>query len=107
VNAQGPDAPEDLPAGIGVSANLVISLRAGMARGAQTVGITVEHPDGSRKPAPEMSVNFAPGPHGGVNIVSPLGFEVTSAGLHWIDVFVNSRLMTRVPLVVQYAFRRQ
>lgn len=105
VQGQGPDAPTVLPGGV-VRTNLVIILRAGEARGAQTVRIALEYPDGSSKSPHEMSVNFAPGPHGGVNIVSPLAFEVASAGLYWADVSINDRLVTRVPLMVQYEFRR-
>jgi hypothetical protein len=70
------------------------------------VEIALEHPDGTRKQSPQRSVNFTPGEHGGVNIVSPIALEVTSAGLYWADIRINGRLVTRVPLDVQYQFTR-
>jgi hypothetical protein len=105
IQAAGPEAPDELPGGL-ANATMVLSLRAGKALGAQTVGISLERPDGTTKSGGEMSVNFSPGQHGGINLILPLQIEVASAGLYWANVFVNKRLMTRVPLQINYSFTR-
>lgn len=106
VNAHGPNVPDDIPPGI-VRTNLVVMLKAGKARGAQRFRVDMELPDGSRKKGPEQTVHFTPGESGGVSIFAPLAIEIVSAGLYWTDVFINDRLMSRVPLEIRYSFTRQ
>lgn len=105
VHAKGPDAPDDMPPGV-VEATLVVLLRAGRAKGGQTVQINLERPDGSRDDGPEIQVHFPGGEGSGHNLISTMRFEARSQGLYWADVVVNKRLMTRVPLQVKYGFLR-
>jgi hypothetical protein len=105
VEATGPEAPDELPPGI-LQTNLVVGLKAGQARGRQTIQIVIEEPDGTRKPSPERAINFSGGDNSGVNMIIPVAIPVTKAGLYWFDVEVNERLVTRVPLLVDYTFTR-
>jgi hypothetical protein len=105
VQAEGPEAPNELPTGV-IQPKLVVVLRAGQALGSQTVGIVVEKPDGSRSKPTEVSVNFPGGPGSGARLVVDMQIEIESAGLYWADILVNDRLTTRVPLEVRYGFRR-
>lgn len=106
VQAEGPEAPDALPPGQVIQVTLLLVLKAGEARGNQTVQVILEQPDGSRREGPELSVNFAPGPAGGANLIVPMAIEVESAGLYWADVEVNTRLIARTPLQVNYGFTR-
>lgn len=106
LKTEGPDAPDEMPAGIVIQTTLLIILRAGQARGSQTVQISIEAPDGSRTDGPEVAVNFGGGPEGGINMVLPMQLAISIAGLYWADVKVNKRLVTRVPLDVTYGFTR-
>lgn len=106
VQASGPDAPEELPPGGEIQVTLVLMLKAGEAKGMQTVQIVLEHPDTTRHEAPVLSVSFTQGQHSGANLIMPMTIQTTSAGLYWADVLVNGRLVTRVPLLVNYGFMR-
>ncbi|MCA1709719.1 MAG: hypothetical protein LC808_43165 [Actinobacteria bacterium] len=102
VSVSGADASDDLPPGAAIQTTLVVGLKAGEARGKQTVQIVVEHPDTSRHPGPEMPVHFTQGPATGANLVLTSTIVLSTAGLYWADVLVNERLVTRAPLEVRY-----
>lgn len=106
VEANGPDAPDDLPPGAVVQATLVVMLKRGRARGGQAITVELEHPDASRKKGPETSINFIGGEGSGANLVIPMQIQLSSAGLYWADIFVNKRLAARAPLEVTYRFTR-
>lgn len=98
----GEGVPDELPPGAGFNSTFAVGLKAGEARGRQTVQIIVEHPDGSRHPGPELQVHFSQGPTSGANVVLKLGLILSTTGLYWTNVLVNGRLVTRVPLDVRY-----
>jgi hypothetical protein len=102
----GPDVPDALPEGTTVQTTLVLLLKAGQAAGPQAIKFVVESPDGTRKDSPERSFMFSPGPAGGLSLIVPMAIALSSAGLYWVHVFVNNRVVTRVPLTVNYTFTR-
>ncbi len=106
VQAQGGAAPDDLPAGSTIQSTLLVMLKAGDARGPQTIQVVVEDPVGTRRESPEQSVIFSPGPAGGVSVIIPMAIQLSSAGLYWADILINHRLVSRVPLGVNYTFTR-
>ncbi len=102
VSASGKGASDELPPGGTLNTTLAIGLKSGQARGKQSVRVTVEHPDGTRHPGPELPVHFTQGPNSGANLVLKIGLTLSSTGLYWADVLVNGRVVTRVPLEVRY-----
>lgn len=106
LEAVGPGSPNDVPPGF-LRATLFISLRAGQARGRQTLEIALERPDASRVSSGEKSFNFPPGEAGGQNFILPMHIQVEMSGLYWANVYLNARLVTKVPLTVNYNFTRQ
>ncbi len=102
VSAHGEGASEDLPPGGSLNMTLVIGLKPGQARGKQTVQVTIEHPDGSLHPGPDVPVHFTQGPTMGANLVLKMAVTLSTTGVYWADVRVNGRLVTRVPLEVRY-----
>lgn len=105
VNAEGPEAPDEMPETV-VQATLVVILRAGRAQGSVRLRIDVERPDGSRLPGPEKAMSFPAGEAGGISITSMMHIQLVSAGLYWTDIYLNDHLMTRVPLEIVYEFTR-
>ena len=106
IEASGPEAPDELPEGGVVATKLVLMLKAGEARGSQRLQVVLEDPDTTRHEGPETAVNFPGGPGSGFNMVLPMRFVISSAGLYWANVYVNKRLMARVPLEIVYSFTR-
>jgi hypothetical protein len=54
VQALGDVAPEDLPAGSTIQSTLLVMLKAGDARGPQTIQVVIEDPAGGRREGPEQ-----------------------------------------------------
>ena len=102
VSAQGEDAPSDIPPGTVLNLNVVVGIKAGNAKGRQQVQVTFEHPDGTRKPGPQVPVHFSGAPNAGQNIHLQVALALTDAGLYIADVTVNDRVVTRMPLDVRY-----
>ena len=71
-----------------------------------SVEVIVEQPDGAKRPGPEVAINFGPGEVGGANLIMPMAISVETAGVYWTDILVNKRLVSRVPLQVNYGFMR-
>jgi hypothetical protein len=96
----GPDAPEQMPP-FTINAWLVITLKAGAARGRNSVRLVPEAPSGLTLPSAQMPVLFESEDRG-VNLVFQLNFQAEMEGLYWFDVFIEDRRLTRVPLRVVY-----
>lgn len=109
--AVGPDAPEHMPPFIAQNLSMVVAIKADQARGRYGVRIRPEAPGGIQLPHVEQAVTLSPGP-GGMNLVMPMTFPVSEEGVYWFDVSLTAptgqpdRLLTRVPLQVQYSPQR-
>jgi hypothetical protein len=99
VNA-GQDAPPELPE-ISIQFRVAVMLKAGEARGRHRVELVVELPSGQSLGAQGGDVHFT-GEERGVNMLIEMQAPAVE-GLYWIDVLVNSRRLTRIPLRVNYA----
>lgn len=108
--ATGPEPPENLPPFILQDVFVVIMLKAGEARGRYEIKIRPEDPSGRDLPDVETTVQLNGG-NSGMNIVAPLQLAVENEGTYWFNVFfmassTDERLLTRIPLTVQYARQR-
>lgn len=100
------DSPDDMPPFI-FQTKLVVTLKAGEARGRFKLKLRAEAPDGRRLPEQEQVINLDGGGHTGVNVITEVQLGIEMEGLYWFDiVFVpaagRETLLTRVPLRVQY-----
>ena len=97
----GPDAPVEMPP---VSHNLraFISLASGEMRGSSEIKIELEEPSGLRKPSMASSVLFE-GEDKGVNLVLNMTTTFEYQGLYWFNVYLDDKLLTRMPLRVIYS----
>ncbi|MGC2447511.1 MAG: hypothetical protein WA477_07700 [Candidatus Sulfotelmatobacter sp.] len=93
-------APELLPPS-SVSFNLLIVLKSGVFKGTAAIKLVIHTPSG--KQVGESGTDaFFEGDDRGVNLISPLQFQVTEDGLYWISVYCAEELKTRIPLRVIY-----
>lgn len=88
----------DLPS---PSINLVacISFKAGDARGSHDVVIQQETPSGIRQPETRLSALFE-GEDRGVNVIVGINLAGLEEGLHWFDIGLDAKFVTRIPLRV-------
>ena len=104
VAATGPDAPESIPK-TAVPFALLISFIPGEARGSARVQVQMEEPSGLKRDPLEFTVHFD-APSSPVNLILNFQLDTEQPGLYWFDVLLDGRLITRVPLLLQYQATR-
>jgi hypothetical protein len=98
--SSGVPVPENLPPS-SVSFHLLIVLKSGVFKGSAPIKLVIHTP--SDKEIGESSTDaFFEGDDRGINLISPLQFQVSEDGLYWISVYCAGELKTRVPLRVVY-----
>lgn len=98
--SSGVPVPDVLPPS-SVSFHLLIVLKSGIFKGTAPIKLVILTPSG--KEIGESSTDaFFEGDDRGINLVSPLQFQVSEDGLYWISVFCAGELKTRIPLRVVY-----
>jgi hypothetical protein len=85
-----------------ISLNMLIMLKTGDAPGRYKVQLVIESPTGKRKEAPKQPLVKLPRQaNAGANIKVKFGMKVFTSGVFWIDVMVDGKRLTRVPLDIQ------
>ena len=107
--AAGPEPPEQMPPFI-FQTKLVLSLKAGDARGRFAIKLRPEAPDGRELATQENTIHLEGG-HSGVNLITDVQIGLDLEGLYWFDIIFiaapgEERLLTRVPLLVRYQRRK-
>lgn len=98
---RGPDAPRDMPT-VRFPLTLVLTLKAGSARGRHDVTIMPELPSGATLSPFTLTVQME-GENRGVNIISSIDIPYSVEGLYWFNIMFDGRLLTRLPLEVRYS----
>ncbi|PWU01394.1 MAG: hypothetical protein C5B51_23050 [Terriglobia bacterium] len=99
---------QNLPPGVQVpqpviQLNLVVMLKAGtLGAGKYKIKIIIQKPDGNRSPENILEAFFSGSDDNGVMAVAPLVFPSPLEGLHWIDVYFEQSLITRIPMRVLF-----
>ena len=99
--AAGPDAPDAMPS-FDYQLTAVITLKAGRARGGVQVEIEPELPSGLRQPRAAMTAQME-GNERGQNLIMNLQMKFEEPGVYWFNVYVDGRLITRMPFTVTYS----
>lgn len=92
--------PDQLPPGM-VPLNLVVTLKAGSARGRCEIQTDLEGPDGITRAVASHSVNFV-APHYGMNLINRITLGVQHEGVYWFTIKADGKVLTRAPLEIQY-----
>jgi hypothetical protein len=83
--------------------NVIVTLKFGSGNHELTFRPT--SPQGERLASMKMPFSFPRDPSGmsSFNAVGPLPFPFKGAGIYWIDVLYDNKLLTRMPLLVKLA----
>ena len=95
--AQG-NVAGDLPPTV-LAFTVYVALKSGVYKGSLPVKLSIKSPDDEKLVEFSTDVLFE-GDDRGVNIVSPVQFQIQKDGLFWIDLSLMDELITRIPLRV-------
>jgi hypothetical protein len=101
-------APPDLPSKknpIEFRLNMLLVFRSGDSPGKHKLKLVVESPLGKRKTMSAQEIELSPEPQGGINFKSNFVLRAYSNGMFWVDVILDGKRLTRMPLSV--AMRRE
>jgi hypothetical protein len=77
---------------------LLVTFKAGAARGNFNVEIRREKPSGEEGPVLSTSIYFEGEGDRGANLIVNVNFEPDQQGLYWFDVLFEAQRVTRIPL---------
>lgn len=86
---------------IPIPLNVLVGFKSGDVRGERRIHIFVVSPNKKRKKLFEATATFLGGDKG-VNVRLNVLFAFKSTGTHWIDVYVEKWLATRIPLTIVF-----
>jgi hypothetical protein len=98
-----PTAPPDFPSvqnRLPVAIRIVLSFKTGDAAGDHTIRAVFISPSGKKNPPFEQTLPFPREEHGGVNIGIKTTIGVVKGGLFWVDVSLDGKRVTRMPLLI-------
>lgn len=98
---RGQNAPSEMPP-VTWKMKLVLTLKAGRARGRHEVRITPVEPSGETKTPFVATVHFEAEDQG-ANLIIDMEFQFLLEGLYWFNIHFNEDLLTRVPFRIKYA----
>src|SRR5262249_4553949 len=75
----------------------LISFKSGDAKGKYILKLMMTDPSGDKKEVGEIPIAFEGAEHG-INIRVQFGIQLTREGLYWVDVIVDGKCFTRMPL---------
>jgi hypothetical protein len=78
-----------------------IAFKSGDVKGKRTVRLYHSTPRGKKKKLFESEIEFLGG-HYSTNIAIHITFGFKTEGTHWIDVYVQNWLATRMPVTVEF-----
>ena len=91
---------------VAVNLTMFIVLKAGQARGNYELMVTMEPPSEISSTHPSEGytqlIVFEGEEDRGNTIIMPIAMNVNQEGIYWFSVYLNERLITRVPLRVDY-----
>ncbi len=93
--------PSGTPLTNGYPITILVSWKAGEARGRYSARIRMEKPSGEQVPLLQAPVHLE-AEERGVNLVVGSLFQPDQEGLYWFDVFFEEDRVTRIPLRAMY-----
>jgi hypothetical protein len=98
-----PEAPADLPSEnnrLNVSVWALVAFKRGYATRMHDVRLAVESPTGKRSELSRHEIDMSAEPYGGGNMRINLNIGVSRGGLFWVDVILDGKVITRMPLQI-------
>ena len=78
----------------------LISFRTGYAKRRHDLHLTLHSPGGNKQIGPKQRVVLGKEPNSGANLNIAFTILVNKSGLFWFDVFLDGKVVTRMPLDV-------
>lgn len=104
INAAIPSsAPRDMPSEslrLPVVIWTLLMFKSGSAKGEHELRLAIQSPSGKNPPGLKQKIEFSDSPNGGVNLKLQLGLAISEGGLYMVDVILDGKRITRMPLVV-------
>jgi len=97
------DTPSNVPsAEKAILANIegLIGFKKGDSAVKHKVKLVMNSPSGKNQAVMEQPAEFGGEPNGGFNLRLRTTIAITETGLFWLDVYLDGKLMTRMPLSV-------
>jgi hypothetical protein len=98
-----PATPPELPSKehpIPVTLSILLILKTGDSPGEHAIRLDMQYPSGKSETAFEQKIQFQPQPQSGANLRFNVTIRVHSSGLFWMDVFLDSKRITRMPFQI-------
>lgn len=86
---------------------LLLMFKSGSAKGKHELSLNITSPSGKRGKALKQEVVMSPEPSGGVNVKIHFSLGIAKGGLFLVDVLMDGRVMTRMPLLVTVAREKE
>lgn len=97
------DSEPDVPSKskrIPVGLTAVLSFKSGDAPGHHTLRYVLVSPSGKESPPTDQVVTFTEKEQGGANYILKSVVQVMKGGLFWLEVSLDGRLVTRMPIQI-------
>lgn len=82
---------------------LLLMFKSGSAKGKRELALNVVSPSGKTGNVLKQQVVLSPEPSGGINVKIHFSLGISEGGLFLVDVLMDGKLMTRMPLLVTVA----
>lgn len=100
IPAVAPVDPSSEERKIPVSVSGLLSFKSGDFPGDHRIRLVMESPSGKSQVAYEQTLPFTPPPQGGANLRLNHTILVKKGGLFWMNVFLDGKRVTRMPLLI-------
>ena len=79
---------------------VLLMFKSGSAKGKHEVALMIHSPAGKKTPSLKQEFVLSPNPSGGANVRVQFGMAVKEGGLFLVDVLLDGKVVTRMPLQV-------
>ena len=98
IPAHAPVGTPSAESPVAITQQVLIAFKSGGNPGLHTMTINVVDPNGTSTKVLEKELEFSPEIHGGMNIRIPATILIKGAGIYSLDVFLDKKLFTRMPI---------
>jgi hypothetical protein len=100
---QDGDASDTQSAPMRITLTLFLAFKSGRAQGTHALAVDLRQPSGTfAERRYKQKLYFTSGSEHGNTIVLPVDMTVRQEGVYWFGIYLDDRLVTRVPLHAEY-----
>src|SRR5206468_4267397 len=80
----------------------LLAFKSGEASGKHSLSLVLHPPTSKKQKVMEQEIELKGGANGGANVQINIGLGVKTPGLFWLDVVLDGRRFTRMPLLILF-----